>query len=49
MRLRVIAYKYHAGKVKRTLRRRLQVPEAAEKKVVGGCVLCVVAVSSLLG
>ena len=33
--LRLIANKYHEGKVKRTLKRKLKVPEIAERKANG--------------
>ena len=33
--LRPIAHKYHEGKVKRTLKRELKVPEIAERKANG--------------
>ena len=33
--LRLIGYKYHEGKVKRTLKRELKVPEIAEREANG--------------
>ena len=39
MNLRPIANKYHEGKVKRTLKRELKVPEIAERKANGTSLL----------
>ena len=38
---RPIANKYHEGKMKRTLKRELKVPELAERKADGTSVACV--------
>ena len=38
MRLRPIANKYHEGKMKRTLKRELKVPELAEREANGASV-----------
>ena len=44
--LRPIANKYHEGKVKRTLKRELKVPEIAEREVNGTSVLGEIVVCS---